>query len=325
MNPPTTTPGAPLRCVVLDDYQRVATAFADWSVLDGVTVDQVDRHLDGAALVERIGDAQIVVAMRERTAFPADVFPSLPNLRLLITTGMSNAVIDVAAASAHGVVVCGTSGAITPTSEHTWGLIHALARHIVTDDSQLRAGGWQTRVGIGLHGKRLGVIGLGRLGGLVAKVGLAFGMDVVAWSQNLTEERCAQVGVNLVDRDTLLGTADVITIHLVLSDRTRHLIGANELAMMKPSTLLINTSRGPIVDTAALITALNAGTIAGAGLDVFETEPLAADDALRRTANTVLTPHTGYVTDDCYRIFFTHIVENIAAWQAGEPIRVIGL
>lgn len=318
MNAPSTKP---LRCVVLDDYQRVATSFADWSVLEGVQLEQVDEHLEDDALVARIEHAEIVVAMRERTAFPAEIFDRLPNLRLLITTGMSNAVIDVAAANAHGVTVCGTSGAITPTSEHTWGLIHALARHIVTDDSQVRSGGWQTRVGTGLYGKRLGVIGLGRLGGLVSKVGLAFGMDVVAWSQNLTAERAEQVGVQLVDRDTLLRTADVVTIHLVLSERTRHLIGPAELALMKPSALLVNTSRGPIIDTDALIAALNTGTIAGAGLDVFETEPLPVDHPLRSTANTVLTPHTGYVTDDCYRIFSP---TSSKTSPAGKPARPCG-
>lgn len=313
-----------MRCVILDDYQGVAGEFADWSTLDGIQLDEVSEHLDGDELVARIGDAPIVVAMRERTALPAEVLARLPGLRLLITTGMSNAVIDVAAATRQGVTVCGTSGVITPTSEHTWGLIHALARNIVSDDAAMRAGRWQERLGIGLHGKRLGIIGLGRLGSLVARVGAAFGMECVAWSQNLTDERAAEVGVSRVDRDELLATSDVITIHLVLSERTRHLIGATELALMKPTALLVNTSRGPIVDTAALVDALRRGAIGGAGVDVFEEEPLPADDPLRSTPNTVLTPHTGYVTDDCYRIFYDHIVADIAAWRAGAPIRVLG-
>ena len=312
-----------MRCVVLDDYQRVAGEYGDWSSLDGIELDPVDAHLTGSELVERIGDAAIVVAMRERTALSAEVLARLPDLRLLITTGMANAVIDIAAAARLGITVCGTSGVITPTSEHTWGLIHAVARNIVSDDAAIRDGRWQERIGIGLYGKRLGVIGLGRLGGLVAKVGLAFGMDVVAWSQNLTAERAAEVGVARVERDELLTSADVITIHLVLSERTHHLIGATELSLMKPTALLINTSRGPIVDTVALLDALDRESIGGAGLDVFEEEPLPVDHPLRRAANTVLTPHTGYVTDDCYRIFFDHVVADIAAWQAGIPIRVL--
>lgn len=312
-----------MRCVVLDDYQGVAAEYGAWNTLEGIELDAVREHLVGDALVERIGDAPIVVAMRERTALDAATLRRLGGLRLLITTGMANAAIDIAAAAAQGVTVCGTSGVITPTSEHTWGLIHALARRIVTDDAAIRAGRWQESMGVGLYGKRLGVIGLGRLGALVSRVGLAFGMDVVAWSQNLTAERAAEVGVSLVDRDTLLRTSDVITIHLVLSERTHHLIGAAELAMMRPGALLINTSRGPIVDTDALVDALQRGAIGGAGLDVFETEPLPVDHPLRRAPNTVLTPHTGYVTDDCYRIFYDHIVADIAAWQAGTPVRVL--
>ena len=312
-----------MRCVVLDDYQNVAGVSADWSAA-GVELVSLTEHIaDEAALADRVAGAEVLVAMRERTRFPPTLFDRLPDLRLLVTTGMANAAIDLPAAAAHGVTVCGTSGIVTPTSELTWGLIHALARHIVADDATMRAGGWQTRIGVGLSGQRLGLLGLGRIGGLVARVGLAFGMDVVAWSQHLTAERAGEVGARLVEKDELLATSDVVSIHLVLSDRTLGLIGANELAAMKTTALLVNTSRGPIVDHDALVTALRDGTIAGAGLDVFDVEPLPADDPLRSLPNTVLTPHTGYVTADCYEIFYRQIVEDIAAWRGGQPVRVI--
>jgi len=312
-----------VRCIVLDDYQNVAGASADWSTA-GVELVSLTEHIaDEAALAARVAGAEILVAMRERTPFTPSLFDRLPDLRLLVTTGMGNAAIDLHAAADHGVTVCGTSGIVTPTSELTWGLIHALARHIVADDATMRAGGWQTRVGVGLQGQRLGLLGLGRIGALVARVGGAFGMDVVAWSQNLTAERAAEAGARLVDKDELLATADVVSIHLVLSDRTRGLLGASELARMKPTAILVNTSRGPIVDHDALVAALRDGTIAGAGLDVFDVEPLPADDALRRLPNTVLTPHTGYVVTQCYEIFYREIVEDIAAWRGGQPIRVL--
>jgi phosphoglycerate dehydrogenase-like enzyme len=312
-----------VRCVVLDDYQNVAATCADWSGADVELVSITEHLADEAVLADQVAGAEIVVAMRERTPFTPSVFDRLPDLRLLVTTGMANAAIDLPAAAHHGVTVCGTSGILTPTSELTWGLIHALARHVLADDRTMRAGGWQTRVGTGLAGQRLGLVGLGRLGALVARVGVAFGMDVVAWSQNLTAERAADVGVRPVDKDELLATSDIVSIHLVLSDRTRGLIGATELATMKPTAYLINTSRGPIVDHDALVAALRDGTIAGAGLDVFDVEPLPADDPLRGLPNTVLTPHTGYVVMQCYEIFYRDIVEDIAAWQAGRPIRVI--
>ncbi|HEY4331997.1 MAG TPA: D-2-hydroxyacid dehydrogenase family protein [Ilumatobacteraceae bacterium] len=313
-----------MRVVVLDDYQNVASVYADWSVISGVDLVSITEHIDDeATLAAALNGAEVVVAMRERTKFPASLFDRLPDLRLLVTTGLGNAVIDLRAAATHGVIVCGTTGIITPTSELTWGLIHALARDIVIDDTSVRAGGWQTRVGVGLHGKRLGLIGLGNLGGLVAKVGLAFGMDVVAWSQNLTAERCEKAGVQLVGKDELLSTSDVISIHLVLGDRNRGLIGAAELAAMKPTALLINTSRGPIIDETALIDALRRGVIGGAGLDVFDVEPLPADHPLRSMPNTVVTPHTGYVTAEVYDIFFREIVEDIQAWIGGTPVRVL--
>ena len=312
-----------MRCVVLDDYQNVASESADWSTA-AVELTSLTEHVaDEAALAERLAGAEIVVAMRERTRFSETLFDRLPDLRLLVTTGMGNAAIDLPSAAAHGVTVCGTGGIVTPTSELTWGLIHALARDIVADDATMRAGGWQTRVGVGLHGRRLGLLGLGRIGGLVARIGIAYGMDVVAWSHHLTDDRAAEVGAQLVTMDELLTTADVVSIHLVLSDRTRGLLGAAELARMKPTAFLVNTSRGPIVEHDALVAALRAGTIAGAGLDVYDVEPLPADDPLRSLPNTVLTPHTGYVVTQCYEIFFREIVEDIAAWQAVAPIRVI--
>jgi phosphoglycerate dehydrogenase-like enzyme len=312
-----------MRCVVLDDYQSVAACSADWTSAD-VAVESVTEHIaDEGALAERVAGAEIVVAMRERTRVTASLLDRLEGLRLLVTTGMWNAAIDLPAAARRGVTVCGTSGIVTPTSELTWALIHALSRHVVADDNTMRAGGWQTRVGVGLHGLRLGLLGLGNIGALVARVGLAFGMDVVAWSQHLTAERAAEVGVRLVGMDELLATSDVVSIHLVLGDRTRGLIGAAELARMKPTALLINTSRGPIVEHDALVAALRDGTIAGAGLDVFDVEPLPIDDPLRTLPNTVLTPHTGYVVTQCYELFYRHIVEDIAAWRAGHPIRVI--
>jgi len=312
-----------VRCVVLDDYQNVARTSADWTTVDVELVSLTDHVSDEGALAELLGRAEIVVAMRERTRFGRSLFDRLPDLRLLVTTGMGNAAIDLQAAGDHKVTLCGTTGILTPTSELTWGLIHALARDIVADDATMRAGGWQTRIGVGLAGQRLGLLGLGRLGALVARVGIAFGMDVVAWSQNLTAERAADVGVRLVDKDELLATSDFVSIHLVLSDRTRGLLGAADLANMKPTAYLINTSRGPIVDHDALVAALRDGTIAGAGLDVFDVEPLPIDDPLRALPNTVLTPHTGYVVTQCYEIFYREIVEDIAAWLAGQPIRVI--
>jgi phosphoglycerate dehydrogenase-like enzyme len=312
-----------VRCVVLDDYQNVASTYADWGSVD-VELASITEHVaDEEELAARTTGAAVIVAMRERTWFTPSLFDRLPDLRLLVTTGMGNAAIDLPAAAAHGVTVCGTSGIVTPTAELTWALIHALTKNIVADDATMRAGGWQTRVGIGLHGRRLGLLGLGRIGALVARVGLAHGMDVVAWSQHLSAERATDVAVRRVDKDELLAGSDVVSIHLVLSERTRGLVGATELAAMKPTAYLINTSRGPIVDRDALVAALRDGTIAGAGLDVFDVEPLPADDPVRALPNTVLTPHTGYVVSECYDIFYREIVEDIAAWLAGSPIRVL--
>lgn len=313
------------RIAVLDDYQSVAADFCDWSRVPG-TVSVVEFHdavSDEDALAARLEPFDVVVAMRERTEFPRSLLERLPNLRLLVTTGMRNRAIDVAAAGELGITVCGTGAGAAATAELTWGLVLATLRNIPREDSSIRAGGWQQTLGGDLDGARLGVVGLGRLGSRVAAVGQAFGMDVVAWSQNLTDERAAEVGVRRVERDELFATADVVTIHLLLSRRTRGLIGADDLGRMKPTAVLVNTSRGPIVDQQALLDALHGGRIAGAGLDVFEAEPLPRDHPLRSAPRTVLTPHLGYVTRGTYEVFYGEAVEDVAAWVAGEPVRVL--
>ncbi len=313
------------RVAILDDYQHVARRMADWSTLPAGTdvVVFADHLKDAGAVAARLADFEAVVAMRERTAFPRALLERLPKLKLLVTTGMRNASIDVAAATARGIVVCGTAGLPYPTAELTWGLILALVRRIPAEDRATREGRWQISCGLGLNGKTLGVIGLGGLGSRVAKVGRAFEMDVIAWSQNLTEARAAEVGAKLVAKDELLARADVASIHLVLSDRTRGLIGARELSLMKRTAYLINTSRGPIVDESALVAAVRKGTIAGAGLDVYDDEPLAIDHPLRDLPNTVITPHLGYVTEEGYRIFYGQALEDVKAWLAGQPLRVL--
>jgi phosphoglycerate dehydrogenase-like enzyme len=322
-----------MKIVVLDDYQRVARSYADFDSLSdddpGVMVDVLHEHIDDAdALVEALRGAEVVVAMRERTPFPAALFDRLPDLRLLVSTGMRNAAIDLAAAAAHGVVVSGTGmagGSVksSNTAELTWALILAVQRHVVAEDRAVRSGRWQTTVGTDLAGSTLGVLGLGRLGSQVARIGQAFDMSVIAWSENLTPERAAAAGARWVRRDELFAGSDVLTIHQQLSDRTVNLVGAAELAAMKPSAVLVNTSRGPIVNEAALVAALHAGTIAGAGLDVYDTEPLPAGHPLREAPNTVLLPHLGYVTRNGYRAMYAQVVEDILAWRAGTPLRVL--
>ena len=313
-----------MRIVVLDDYQQVAGEFADWSGLDA-EVEFISRPIvDDDDLVKVLHGAEVVVAMRERTAFTAGRLERLPDLRLLVTTGRVNASIDVEAARSQGIVVCGTESTTSATPELTWGLILSVLRSIPAEDAAVRGGGWQSTVGGDLDGHRLGVVGLGRLGTKVARVGAAFGMEVVAWSQNLDAERADGLGVRAVSKDELFSTADVVSIHYKLSERSRGLVGAAELEAMKPGSILVNTSRAGLVDTDALITVLEAGGIRGAGLDVHDEEPLPVDHRLRSTPRTVLTPHLGYVTEDTYRIFFTQAVEDIAAWISGEPIRVLG-
>lgn len=313
------------RVAVLDDYQGVALSVADWSALEGrVTVEVFRDHIDDETeVMHRLEPFEIVVAMRERTPIPRSLLARLPNLELLVTTGPFNAAIDIEAASEHGVTVCGTGGLIPPTAELTWGLILGCVKQLHVSDAAVRAGGWQVVLGGDLHDARLGIVGLGRYGSLVARVGRAFEMDVVAWSQNLTEERCADLGVRRVSKEELFSESDVVSIHLVLSERSRGLVGAEELRAMKPTAYLVNTSRGPIVDEDALVRALEERWIAGAGLDVFDEEPLPADHPLRRLDNVLLSPHMGYVTRATYEVFYGDAVGDIEAFLDGRIVRPV--
>ena len=313
-----------LELAILDDYQRIALSLADWGPLrDRVNITVFDQPL-GPDAAARLAPFDIVCMMRERTPFPAALFAALPKLKFMTLTGARSPSLDLDAASARGIVVSYTGyGSQQSTVELAWSLILASARHIATETAGMRAGAWQTTVGRVVDGKVLGLLGLGKLGSKVAAIGKAFGMEVQAWSQNLTAEKAEAAGVRLVDKPTLFRTSDWVSIHLILSDRSRGLVAAPELALMKPDAWLVNTSRGPIVDEAALLAALEAGTIGGAALDVYDQEPLPADHPLRRAPRTVLTPHLGFVTEDSYRVFYRDTVEDIAAWLAGAPIRVM--
>jgi phosphoglycerate dehydrogenase-like enzyme len=314
-----------MKIAVLDDYQGIARAMTDWGRLPpDCEVEFLQEHLFGEdACADRLAPFEAIVAMRERTPFRRSLLERLPNLRLLITTGARNASIDVAAAKERGIVVSGTNGQRTPTAELTWGLIIGLLRHIPEEDQRVRAGGWQSTIGPTLAGATLGMLGLGNLGSQVAQVGRAFGMEVIAWSQNLTRERAEERGARLVTKDELFAQSDVISIHLVLGDRNRNLVTARELALMKPTAYLVNTSRGPIVNETDLIEALTSGRIAGAGLDVFDEEPLPLDHPLRRLPNTVITPHLGYVTTGTYEVFYGDAVADILGYLDGSPLRVV--
>jgi phosphoglycerate dehydrogenase-like enzyme len=314
-----------LRIAVLDDYQSVAADYCDWSQLPepAEVVEFHDVVADPDALVARLRSFDVVIAMRERTRFPREVLERLPDLRLLVTTGMKNKSIDIEAATELGITVCGTGAHATATQELAWALILATLRHIPQEDASVRAGGWQQTIGGDLAGNTLGVIGLGRIGAPVARIGAAFGMDVVAWSENLTDERAAEVGVRRVGKDELFATADVVTVHLLWSKRTRGLIGADDFARMKPTAIFVNTSRGPIVEEAALVDVLRSGRIAGAGIDVYDQEPLPRDHPLRELRRAVLTPHLGYVTRASYGVYYREAVEDVAAWISGEPVRVL--
>lgn len=317
-----------LRCAVLDDYQGVATEVVDWSpVADDVEVVGFGEHLaDEDALAVALADFDIVVTLRERVPFPASLLARLPRLKLLIASGMRNTVIDYAAAQAHGVTVCGTPSSSTPPVELTWALLLGLARGLVEENGALRAGGpWQSTVGADLHGRRLGLLGLGKIGGRVAQVGLAFGMRVGAWSRNLTEERAAQVGVERIgSKEELLANSDFVSVHLALGESTRGLVGAAELALLKPTAYLVNTSRAAIVDQDALLAALREGRIAGAGVDVFDVEPLPADHPMRTAPRLLATPHLGYVSRANYEAYYGGAVEDIRAFLAGRPVRLLG-
>jgi len=316
----------PLRCAILDDYQNVALSMADWSKVQGdVEIKVFNEHLGTAdKAIAALKDFAIVCAMRERTGFPRAVIEALPALKLLVTTGMRNLSIDLEAARAQGVVVCGTPAFGNATAAVATGLMLELARHIGYENARLKAGApWQTTMGLDLEGLTLALLGLGRLGMRMAEIGKAFRMHVIAWSQNLTPETCAEAGVEYVNRDELFRRADFLSIHLVLSPRTRGLIGTRELGLMKQSAYLINTSRGPIVDEAALVAALRARRLAGAGLDVFDVEPLPVAHPLRKLDNVVITPHLGYVAEQNYRTFFAGIVDDIRAFLDGKPVRVL--
>ncbi|MFF5366332.1 D-2-hydroxyacid dehydrogenase family protein [Streptomyces sp. NPDC013187] len=314
-----------LRCAVLDDFQKVATEVADWAeVADDVEVVTFDRHIEGADdLAAALAGFDIVVTLRERVPFPGSLIARLPRLKLIVASGMRNSVIDYAAAEAHGVTVCGTASSSTPPVELTWALLLGLARGVVEESNALRSGGpWQSTVGADLHGRRLGLLGLGKIGSKVAQVGLAFGMHVSAWSQNLTRERADEVGVELAaSKEELLTDSDFVSVHLALGDRTRGLLGRSELALLKPSAYLINTSRAAIVDQDALLDALHAGRIAGAGVDVFDIEPLPADHPMRTAPRLLATPHLGYVSRANYATYYGQAVENIRAFLAGAPVR----
>lgn len=312
------------RIAVLDDFQGVALEFGDWARLDETDLTVFRDHVDDDdELVERLAPFDIVVAMRERTPFTRNRLGRLPRLRLLVTTGMVNRSIDLAAAQELGVLVCGTRGLVSPPVELTWGLILALTRNICVEDAAMRTGAWQTTVGTELAGHTLGVVGLGRLGGRVATIAHAFDMEVIAWSRNLTSERAGKLNVEAVSREELFERSDVVTVHLVLSERTRGLIGADDLQRMKPTAYLVNTARGPIVHRKALLEALETRTIAGAGLDVFDVEPLPLDDRLRTLPNTVLTPHLGFVSGGAYKLFYGDAIEDVEAFLLGAPIRVL--
>jgi phosphoglycerate dehydrogenase-like enzyme len=311
-----------VKVTLLDDYQDVALVAGPWEQLDAEVVARRD-HPSGDELVAALAGSEVVVAMRERTPFDRALLDRLPDLKLLVTTGMMNASIDLDACRDRGVVVCGTRSRQDAPAELTWALVLAVTRRLAFEDAAVRAGGWQTTIGPELSGRTLGVLGLGRLGSRVAGYGKAFGMKVLGWSANLDPKHARELGVEPVALDDLLTRADVVTVHLKLSDRSTGLIGARELGLIGPQGYLVNTSRGPIVDEPALVDALYSGAIAGAGLDVYDVEPLPAKHPLRTAPRTVLSPHLGYVSTDTYKTFFADAVEDIAAWRAGNPVRVL--
>ncbi len=314
-----------LRVAVINDYMGIVPKIADWSQLDGLgEVDFYADHIPSEdAAAERLASYDAIVAERDRLPFTRSLFERLPNLKLLVTTGGVNWLIDLEAAKEKGITVCYTMGVPGAAPELTWGLLLVLSRRIVWDHANVRAGGWQTAPGMSVTGKTLGLVGLGNIGRKMVQYAQAFDMKTVAWSPNLTDERAKAAGTVSVELEHLLRTADFVSVHMVLADSTRGMIGAKELKLMKPSAYIINTSRGPLIDEAALIGALKNGSIAGAGLDVYDREPLPADHPLRTLENVVTTPHTGYITDEQYRVFFGEAVENVVAFAKGKPIRVM--
>ena len=311
--------------IILDDYQNVALSYGGWERLHGRAQTRVlDRHIaDLGELKRELADANIIVCNRERTVISAELIKALPKLELIVTSGARNASIDVAAAQSRGITVCGTATLGYPTAELTWALILAFMRSLPQEVNSLAAGGWQTRVGTGVRGKTLGILGFGRIGSDVAKVGQALGMKVIAWSRSLTPEKANSAGIECVSREDAFRRADVLTIHMILNKETAHFIRAADLALMKPAALLVNTSRAGLVDTAALIAALKSGKLGGAALDVYDREPLPADDPIRSAPNTLLSPHLGYVMAENYQVSFREAVEDIEAWLDGAPRRVI--
>ena len=316
-----------LNVAVLDDYQGVAERFADWNRLRAhCAMTFFDRPLGGVdEAAKALADFDVICLMRERMAVPAALIQRLPKLKLICVTGAHNRTLDLQAAQARGIVVSHTENASTehPTSELTWALILAAARRIVDENQSIRSGGWQTTVGRTLHGRTLGLLGLGRVGQAVARIGSAFGMKLLAWSPNLTAQRAAEVDARLVSKSALFAESDVVTVHLVLGDRTRGIVGAEELALMREDSILVNTSRGPLIQEPALIDALRKGRPGVVALDTFDREPLPADHPFRSMDNLLATPHLGYVTEDTYRQFYASTVDNIAAFLAGQPIRVL--
>jgi phosphoglycerate dehydrogenase-like enzyme len=314
-----------VQIAVLDDWQNVASGVVDWSVLD--SIGQVsflhDYPTDNATLAERLGAFEVICVMRERTRFDEDLLRRLPKLKLLVTGGMRNAALDLKAAAALGIQVSGTDSYKHAAPELTWALIMAATRNLVVEANALRAGQWQQNLGGDLHGKTLAILGLGSIGKRVAQFGQVFGMRVIAWSENLTAERAAEVGVTYVSKQELFEQADVLSVHLVLSDRSRGIVDAQALDWMKPTALLVNTARGPIVDEAALIKALQKKRLAGAALDVFEHEPLPELHPFRTLDNVLATPHVGYVSRQNYEQFFSQMIEDIHAWAAGAPVRLL--
>ena len=315
-----------VQIAVIDDWQNVASGVVDWSVLE--TVGQVhflhDYPADTATMIERLKGFEVICVMRERSPFDKALLQGLPKLKLLVTGGMRNAAIDIAAAKALGIQVCGTDSYKHAAPELTWALIMASTRNLVAEANSLRAGNWQVGLGGDLYGKTLGILGLGSIGQKVAQFAQAFGMRVIAWSENLTPERAAQSGVTWVSKQALFEQSDILTVHLVLSDRSRGLVDAQALGWMKPGARLVNTARGPIVDEQALVQALQSGRLAGAALDVYSEEPLPADHPFRHLPNVLATPHVGYVSEQNYRQFYSQMIEDIQAWTNGMPIRVLG-
>lgn len=314
------------RIAILNDWQNVALSSADWTALPSdaqITVFNEALPEDESARAKAIEDFEVICLMRERTAFPRTLLERLPNLKLLNTTAMGNRTIDMAAARELGITVCGTRGAGNGTAELTWGLVIGLARKIYVEREAMKDGRWQTTLGDDLIGHTFGILGLGNIGARVAKVAQAFGMDVIAWSQNLTQERASEAGARYVTKEQLFAEADYLSLHLVLSDRTRGIVGAEDLARMKPIGYLVNTSRGPLIDEAALLDTLRNRRIAGAALDTYDIEPMPADHPLLALDNVLVTPHLGFVTKDAYARFYGDTVENVAAFLRGEPLRVL--